>query len=931
MEGITESAFTLELDETVEGISPMLREQANFLFGCLSSAGQAQVGEEILELAVSTHNLCREAENEGNDQLRRRAQDLLGERSLDDLMGLLRINIAFFHLLNQSEKQEIIRINRERESNSTDVSPRSESIAHLIFELKEAGVSSDDALELLNSIDIQPTLTAHPTEARRRSILFKQQNIADQLLRLRQEVLTPEERKAAENSIASQISLLFATDEVRANKMRVENEVEHGLYFLTTSIWETIPKVHNDLRKAFKKYYDRDVFVDALLSFRSWIGSDRDGNPFVTPEVTRSTFSTQRRKALELFQAELRNLRRDLSLSEGKVQFPDYLFESISADENVVHLPPVVRELYKREPLRRKLSLVMAKIHALLNPDDFEPLAYTSEDFCADLQLVRNALIDSGFEAVADSGRMADILIRAQAFGFYLAPLDIRQHSRIHRSAVIELFERAQIHPGYSNLSDDERVAILEAELRNPRPLLPRDAELSQNARTAMDVFTVVREIVSTEPKGMGSFVVSMTHEKSHLLEVMLLAKEVGIWSLSGDEVVCPIDIVPLFETIEDLQHCASFMRDLASVPIYQKYLDSRDNFQEVMLGYSDSNKDGGYLMANWSLYKAQESLGSTLTELGLNFRLFHGRGGTVGRGGGRANQAILAMPTASHSGRIRFTEQGEVISFRYGLPEIAHRHLEQIVHAVVKAAAKIEAVTFSPSESERLLLDSLAESSMLSYRELIDGKDFWRWYTQVSPIEHISRLPIASRPVSRKSSSEVDFSSLRAIPWVFSWTQPRYIVPGWYGIGKALGLASENDSETLPILAGMYTRWPFFEAVVNSAQREMARARLVIAEMYDDILNIDGPSMHPTILEDFSKAESAILEITGQAALLDNSAVLQRSIRLRNPYTDVLNLVQISLMRSYREEQNQEARDAMNQALFLSVNAIAAAMQSTG
>ncbi len=924
----SEQSFSISLDEGAEDISDHLRDQANFLIDCLSANAQQQIGVNIIELADECHKLCRQAENENNASLRIKVQELLSERPLDDIIGLLRLNIAFFHLLNQAEKQEIIRINRERENQSSLDTPRPESIAQLFNELKSAGMSSADVKELFRQIDIQPTLTAHPTEARRRSILYKQQNIADELLRLRQDRLTPKEIEDAREAIANHIALLFATDEVRSNKMLVQNEVEHGLYFLTTSIWDTIPRIHADIRAGFEQYYGESVSVDAILNFRSWIGSDRDGNPFVTPEVTRQTFRTQRRRALVMFQNELRSLRRHLSLSEGKIEFPEYLYESIRNDESEVNLPNLVEGLYEREPLRKKISLMMGRIHQMLEGDDSAD--YDSKAFCDDLDLIRRTLEDVGFASVARNGLMADILVRAQSFGFYIAPLDIRQHSRIHRSAIIELFQRLHIHENYAGLSDDERVQVLVDELNNPRPLLPRGVTLSKNAETAMMVFDVIKEIVTIEPRAMGSFIISMTSEKSHLLEVMLLAKEAGIWSIQGDQVNCPIDFVPLFETIEDLEHCAEFMRDLVGVPLYRDHLEARDNFQEVMLGYSDSNKDGGYLMANWSLYRAQESLGQALTELGLKFRLFHGRGGTVGRGGGRANQAILAMPPASHSGKIRFTEQGEVISFRYGLAPIAHRHLEQIVHAVVKAASSIESTAFTPSTTEKALLDNLASDSMAAYRTLIDDKDFWKWYTQVTPIEHISKLPIASRPVSRKSSNEVDFSGLRAIPWVFSWTQPRYIVPGWFGIGAALSNAIDKDGNVAKVLSEMFERWPFFAAVINSAQRELARSRLSIAGLYNDLLDIDSTGVHESIVADFEKARGAILELTGQAKLLDNSEVLKRSIKLRNPYTDVLNLIQLNLMQEYRKKSSPKD-ERLTRAIFLSVNAIAAAMQSTG
>jgi phosphoenolpyruvate carboxylase len=438
---------------------------------------------------------------------------------------------------------------------------------------------------------------------------------------------------------------------------------------------------------------------------------------------------------------------------------------------------------------------------------------------------------------------------------------------------------------------------------------------------------------MEVDPASIGSFIVSMTHSVSNVLEVMLLAKESGLWGITDDAVETSLDIAPLFETIEDLGAADRFMDQLYQHPVYRLHLAARGHLQEIMLGYSDSNKDGGYWMANWALYRAQRRLGRVCRDHSVDFRLFHGRGGTVGRGGGRANQAILAMPAASHSGRIRFTEQGEMISFRYSLADIAHRHLEQIVNAMILATAGAEVgetKAFEPSDSDIAIMEDMAATSMSTYRELIQDPRLWYWYTRITPIEHISRLPIASRPVSRRSADEVDFESLRAIPWVFSWTQVRYNVPGWYGVGKALdGAVASGAADRLRVL---YRTWPFLGAVVDSAQHEMARARLQISRRYaelEDFESVDD-GYHGVLKRDFDLAEGHILALTGQEALLDDTEVIRNSIRLRNPLTDVLNQMQIELIRRYREAGVEEA-DAIRRAIFLSINGIAAAMQSTG
>ncbi|MGH7445466.1 MAG: phosphoenolpyruvate carboxylase, partial [Longimicrobiales bacterium] len=459
--------------------------------------------------------------------------------------------------------------------------------------------------------------------------------------------------------------------------------------------------------------------------------------------------------------------------------------------------------------------------------------------------------------------------------------------------------------------------------------LVPPETELPDVARNALETFVLIRSALQRDPASIGSYVISMTHAVSDMLEPMLLAKEAGLLRLHDDGMDSSLDFVPLFETIEDLQTADTRMAELYTHPLYRMQLTARGDFQEIMLGYSDSNKDGGYWMANWALHGAQDRLGRVCREHDIDFRLFHGRGGTVGRGGGRANLAIAAMPAAAHNGRIRVTEQGEVISFRYALPGIAHRHTEQLVSAMLLATAAHGAHAPPAHDARELqLMDDIAAASMRAYRTLIDAEEFWPWYVRATPIEQISHLPIASRPVSRDAAAEVHFDELRAIPWVFAWTQTRYIVPGWFGIGAALTEVL-RDEAAAKTLQQMYRSWPFFSAVVDNAQREMARARLPIAERYARLGAEDG-GCHNAIAADFESARSAILRITGQTELLENSAVIQKSIALRNPYTDVLNLLQLELLRRYRASAESE-REPLRRLLFHTLNGIAAAMQSTG
>lgn len=919
----------LSVEAEGTGISRELSEQINLLGEMLGAVIRSEAGERILGLVEELRLLCKRAAAEGEPGLRDEAAAIIRELSLDDITWLLRAYTVFFHLANQAEQQEIVRVNRERAGRRGGERMRPESIEDAVQRLRGAGMDVEAVVALMGELEIEPTLTAHPTEARRRSILEKQRRIASLLTRLQGGPTTAEEAEALDELYA-QITLLLATDEVRIERPTVADEVDQGLYFLQDTIWETIPRIQRDVLRALLRCYGENREVEPFVRYRSWMGSDRDGNPGVTAEVTRATLDIHRRAALRKQLEELRALRRELSISDRRATIPRALSESIAEDAAGVRIPESRSRQYRHEPYRQKLSYMMGRLEVLLEAlDRGEGAAevYDSERYGADLALIDRCLRDTGFAEVARDGRLARVRALASGFGFHLAALDVRQHSRIHEEAVAALLRTAGVVDAYGELDEADKLKVLNTELASPRPLLSSWAAVAPAVEEALATFRTVGAALERDPRSIGCYIVSMTHSTSDLLEPMLLAKEVGLWS---PERGAPIDFVPLFETIEDLAHADVRMRELFAEPMYRRQVAVRGDFQEIMLGYSDSNKDGGYWMANWALHRAQESLGRVCQEEGVTFRLFHGRGGTVGRGGGRASHAILALPPEARNGRIRMTEQGEVISFRYALPEIAHRHLEQVVNAMLLSRSDRTDPEIGPVEEG--LMSQVAERSMAVYRELIDSPDLWPWYTRLTPIEQISRLPIASRPVSRKSASEVSFDSLRAIPWVFAWTQVRYLLPGWYGIGTALQEVMEQAPETVADLRRMYRDWPFFQAVLDNAAREMARARLEVAARYARMAagEGNGEGFHEAISEEFGRARDAILSITGHAELLEDSPVIRKSIALRNPYTDVLNLLQIELLLRFRRAGETEA-GVLGPALFLSVNGIAAAMQSTG
>ncbi|MGB0716513.1 MAG: phosphoenolpyruvate carboxylase [Phycisphaerae bacterium] len=853
---------------------------------------------------------------------------LFRQLETSQIRDVLKSETLRFHLLNLAEKLAIVRVNQNREQRASAEAPRGESIAAAIASLKADGCSPSRVHEILNRLDIQPTLTAHPTEARRRVILLKQQRIAACMANLRRDDLTRADRAKYSRELAHLVELLYATDEVRAERLHVAEEVRNGLYFLTTSIWETIPRLHRDLSEALETYYGDDSVPPIVLRYRSWIGGDRDGNPKVTPEVTRATLHLHREEACRLYRGALESLALELSLSRRRVSVSDALVASIEDDPGRDLLDE--RELHglRREPYRSKLMMMRAKLEIACD----EPSFYSAEEFLEELRLLQDSLSSTGFESLAQHGTIADLIVAVQTFGLHLASLDVRQHSAIHEQVVGEMLEAAEVEGDYASLDEDDRVVLLDRLLRDRRPLLPIDADVSETARSVFELMQVIHEAQSYDPDSIGCYIISMTHGASDILEVLLLMKEAGLWRRRADTVECDLDVVPLLETVEDLRHGPALLEQMFTQPIYRSHLASRSNLQEIMLGYSDSSKDGGYWMSNWRLHQAQSRLAEVCQKHDVDFRFFHGRGGTIGRGGGRANRAILATPVNSRSGHIRMTEQGEVISFRYGLPDIAHRHLEQVISAMISSFSPSGCAVESPSlgdlpfERVERLMEQIAQDSMARYRGLIEHEMFWPWFASVSPIEHISGLPLASRPVSR-SSGQVDFDNLRAIPWVFAWTQMRYNVPGWYGIGTGLSRVIESDAESLVLMQRLYREWEFFATVINNAQQEMARARLPVATMYGVG---EEKAIHDLIREEFDLARDAILAISGQQKLLDNNPVIQSLIEFRNPFTDVLNLIQIELLDRFRSLPPDE-REQAKSVLYSSINGIAAAMQSTG
>lgn len=882
-------------------------------------------------------SICRGAGDAVDHPAWERAAGMIGSMDLAEMADLVRVGTARFHLLNKAEQLNIIRVNHERERRSADGPARAESIDEAMERLRDAGMSASGVAGVLAGLDIQPTLTAHPTEARRRTVLEKQTDIAECVVRLRDPGLTERERAETLARLDRVISMLLMTDDVRVARLDVPDEVRNGIYFLSTTIWETVPRLARDIlwaaRRAFGPQQSAIVANDlpALLRYRSWIGGDRDGNPFVTAQVTARTMGMMREAAIELWDRELGRLRHVLSVSTRRADLGDEIIAAIEKDSE--WLDDEAHMAQRRyEPVRLRLSQMRARLAR-------DP-SYNGAALLEDLLVIRRALAHAGLSRVAEEGLLCDAIVRARVFGLHLATLDIRQHSGVHEAAVAELLALAGVEAGYATLDEGAKVTLLRQELTGARPLTPIGAALSDATAEVMATMHAVREAVHREPESVRCWIISMTHRVSDMLGVLLLMKEAGLYrpAVGDGQVRSLVHVVPLFETVDDLERAESLMDETLGDPVYRAHLQSvcageeggagvaeGSPEQEIMLGYSDSNKDGGFLMANVALQSAQRTIAAVFARHGVRLRYFHGRGGTIGRGGGRAGRAILSAPPGARTGRIRFTEQGEVITFRYALPDMARRHLEQILHASLLAASNIDAT--DPDAGFEELATRLAVRAKGAYRDLIDDPDFWPWFMGASPVELIGGLPIASRPVSRATGSDLTFDKIRAIPWVFSWIQMRALAPGWYGLGSAIAGASDGERSELRAAASVR---PFVATVMENAAQELARARMPILRRYA-LTAPGGEAVFDRLHAEYQRTRDGVLAMTGRIHLMEHAPVVGESIDDRNPWTDVLNLIQIELLTRWRAARSNDERSQLRPVLQASINGIAAAMQSTG
>ncbi len=957
----------METEERLGGEGGALAQDVRMLGDALGGVLREQGGGALLDTVERIRALTKEARaRHGRDAAEAELDALFGAMDFWDALPILKAFTTYFQLVNLAEQKEIVRVNRRRARDAGD-NPRPESVRAAVRLLRDGGMTADQMRALVGALSIQLVFTAHPTEAKRRSVQEKLHRLSGYLGALDQPWLSQGKRERLEADIAAETEILWQTDEVRQRRLSVLDEARNILFYFGETLFQVTPRLYADMERALAESYPGEAFdVPQFLEYGSWVGGDRDGNPTITLAHTTEVLRLHRAQALSLFLPAVRTLSDRLSQSRHYVSVSDDLERSLA--EDAARLPHVASEAATRsptEPYRRKCEFIWERLR---RTQGGETGGYgSSGEFIADLEVIQRSLEENKGRGAARRA-LAPLLSQARLFGFHLARLDIREHKDKYLGALAAVL-RDQGTDWYT-LAEPEKVALLEGEIGGRRPLVPARPAFDDETDTTLGLFRLVAgEMDARGPDAFGAFVLSMASDVSDVLAVLLLAKEARLADLRPDaddaQGWSRVDVVPLFETIEDLENAPLVLDTLLSNPLYRRNVALRGGSQEVMVGYSDSNKDGGYLTANWKLYVAQAHLAAVAQKHGVTLRLFHGRGGAVGRGGGPAGKAILAQPPGSVRGRLKITEQGEVIAARYFDQEIAHRNLEQIVHAVLLASGEMPKGSSPgdettspggeppPSPSERedrgevsheasgwsAVMEELSQAAFDAYRALVYGDpDFVRFFQEATPVGELAQLNIGSRPPKRTASDRIE--DLRAIPWVFSWMQSRYTLPGWYGIGAALGGYADQSPAHLARLREMYEQWPFFTTMLDNAQMSLAKADMDIAARYARLVGDQDMArrIYGTIAGEYQKAVQVICRITRQDALLDNQPVLQKSIRLRNPYVDPLSFLQVELLRRLRalppgddtEESKAQRRD-LRAAVLLSVNGIAAGVKNTG
>ncbi len=912
-----------------------LREDIRFLGGILGDIVRDHEGPEIFDLVERARVESFRVRRSEID--RSELADLFSGIDIARAIPVIRAFSHFSLLANLAE--DIHRERRRMVHVRAGEPPQDSSLAATYAKLDAADLDADRVADLLRDALVSPVITAHPTETRRRSI-FETQSRITELMRFRERTeLDPAEARETEVGIQRQILTLWQTALIRLSRLRIQDEIDVGLRYYDMSLFDVIPTIDARVRDELRRRWpEANLVPRPVLRPGSWIGGDRDGNPNVTAEVVRTATGRAATVAIEKYLGHLAELERELSMSARLIDVDDDLqrLADASGDESAYRADEPFRRAVRG--LRRRLSRTASRVldsvpTGALPPEqvgDAEPYERPQE-LLADLDVLDHALRVIGDDSIADD-RLGTLRRAVDTFGFHLSGLDLRQNSEVHESVIAELLAWAGVHADYASLSEDERVAVLSAELETRRPLVGARAEFSEQTAKELAIVTAAAEAVRRHgPESVPNYIISMCTSVSDMLEAAVLLKEAGILDpgAPGEGPTSSVGVVPLFETIDDLRGGAATIRATLDVPVYRALVEARGMHQEVMLGYSDSNKDGGYLTANWALYRAELDLIEAARETGIRLRLFHGRGGTVGRGGGPSYDAILAQPHGAVTGSLRLTEQGEVIAAKYAEPKSARRNLETLLAATLESTLLDVEGLGDGADAAYAVLDDLADRARAAYGALVhETPGFVDYFRLSTPVAEIGELNIGSRPASRKPTNSV--YDLRAIPWVMSWSQSRVMLPGWYGVGSAFEGWVGDDEERLRTLSDLYRRWPFFRTVLSNMAQVMAKSDLGLAARYSELVPDEElrRTVFAMISDEHARTVSWYLKITGHDGLLDDNPALARSVFNRFPYLEPLNHLQVELLRQLRAGDD---REQVKRGILLTMNGLATALRNSG
>ncbi len=918
------------MNELVDDKDQSLREDIRRLGRILGDTVRNQHGEEVFSLIETVRQNSIRFRRDADVAARVDLENTLDTLTNDQTTHLIRAFSYFSHLVNLAEDQHHIR--RTRAHLIAGSKSRRGSLAHTIETLFAGDNAFDNLNTFFQTAEVSPVLTAHPTEVQRKSILNCQMVITRLLDERDRMQLTPEESRANEDALQRAILTLWQTRMLRMSKLSVLDEVENGLSFYDYTFLRELPQLYaglEDLLARKDQRFEKNE-LPSFLRLGSWIGGDRDGNPFVTANVLEKTLTMQSTRAFKFYLEELHTLGSQLSMATLLVKVSPELVAL--AERSPDHSPHRADE-----PYRLAVSGVYARVastfknllglDAVIAPCGLADAYASAEDLVADLDIIHQSLSENGSIGIT-RGRLRHLRRAVRVFGFYLAPIDLRQNSDVHERVVAELLQAANPTMKYLELNEDQRIEVLVAEISSSRPLASPYLIYSEETQSELAIYRAACTAQQRYGKGaVPNCIISKTDGVSDMLALALLLKESGL--LHPAEGRLDVNVIPLFETIGDLQNSAPAMDRLFGIPAYARLLASRNNAQEVMLGYSDSNKDGGFLTSGWELYKAEIDLVEIFAKHQVRLRLFHGRGGSVGRGGGPSYQAILAQPAGAVQGQIRLTEQGEVITAKYANPEVGRRNLEVLAAATMEASL-LSHTELAPRPEFLKTMEALSENAFKAYRNMVyETEGFEQYFWESTVISEIAGLNIGSRPASRKKSTAIE--DLRAIPWVFSWSQCRLMLPGWFGFGSAVKqYLDANPSDGLQTLQAMFKDWSFFSTVLSNMEMVLAKSDIGIASRYAQLVKDEAlrHRIFPRLEAEHALTIEVLKQISGRDDLLSDNPLLKRSIVNRFPYLSPLNHVQVELLKRYRQGDEDER---VRRGIHLSINGIAAGLRNSG